>query len=67
MPNIKTGKRRDIKVIFGKFKSLEDKIGIVTCLLPLSKGRKRGEEGKEREVTVGWIFWFLERECLPSL
>ena len=36
VPNIKTGKGRDIKVIFGKFKSLEDKIVYMTCLLHLN-------------------------------
>ena len=40
----------------------------MTCLLPLSKGRKRGEEGKKREnLQEVRDFGFRERECNFSL
>ena len=38
------------------FKSLKDKRSQVTCLLPLSKGkRKRGDEGKRERCRGFWI------------
>ena len=40
----------------------------MTCLLPLSKGRKRGEEGKKREnLQEVRDFGFRERESVTSL
>ena len=49
VPNIKTGKRRDVDIIL-KFDLNEEKDKIVnSCPLPLSKGRKRGEEKKRKK------------------
>ena len=50
------------------FKSLKDKRSIVTCLLPLSKGkRKREEEGKRERCRGFWISFSRERVSYFSL
>ena len=64
MPNVKTGKGRDIMVILEKFKSQKDEIVNRTCLSHKFKGKnvKWGKKVTEYENGVE-----LVRECLPSL
>ena len=68
MPSVKTGKIKDIDVII-EIDLNEEKDKIVnSCPLPLLKGRKRGEEEKEKgEMTEGLISFSRERVSFFSL
>ena len=60
MPNVKTGKRRDINVIFELFK-LDNKTKEMYSVISFKLKRGQHERKGEEDIT------FLERECLSSL
>ena len=65
VPNVKTGKRRDIMVIFELLK-LDNRTK--ECYSVISFKLKKGKrERKGRGDAVGWILRFRERERVASL
>ena len=60
--------KKDIEVIMEIDLNEENDKIVNSCPLPLSKGkRKRGEEGRRRNLQEVRYFGFRERECVTSL